>query len=99
MRINHHARRLGYLVTGAAIATMLASCGGNGDGGSNNRGDPVMTPPAPTNMPPASASTSSLGFIEYLKVLTATTQNTVEPLDLTNFVAPTDDTGAFDPTI
>ena len=50
-------------------------------------------------MPPASASTSSLGFIEYLKVLTATTQNTVEPLDLTNFVAPTDDTGAFDPTI
>ena len=93
---NPSARRLRLVIAGAVVTTLVAC---NGDGGSNDVGDPVTIPPPTTNTPPASASTSSLGFIAYLKVLTATTQDTVEPLDLTGFVAPTDDSGAFDPTI
>ncbi len=98
MQMSPHARRLGSVLAGLAIATTLASCGGDGDGGNNDT--PVTpTPPAASNTPPASASASTLGFIAYLKVLTTTIPETVGPLDLTNFVAPTDDTGAFDPTI
>jgi hypothetical protein len=71
----------------------MASCGG-----SDNGSPPVATPPA-SNTPPASASASVAGFIAYLKILVATTPETTGPLDLTNFVAPTDDTAPFDPTI
>ena len=99
MQISRRVRRLGLALAGLTVVVSLASCGGNGDGGSNDVGNPVTTPPVASNTPPASASVDTLGFIAYLKILTATTQNTVEPLDLTGFVAPTDDTGQFDSTI
>ena len=87
-------RRAGIVIAAVAITTTLASCGGG-----NDDGTPPPAPPVATNMPPASASASSLGFIAYLKTLVVTMPDNTEPLDVTNFVAPTDDTGPFDTTI
>lgn len=85
-------RRAGQGLAAAAVIVTLASCGGHDDGA------PVPAV-ADTNMPPASASATVGGFIAYLKVLTATAPETTSPLDLTGFVAPTDDIGAFDTSI
>ncbi len=93
MNVNSSFRRIGLGVVGLAACVALASCGGKDDGMA-----PVATPVA-SNTPPASASASVLGFIAYLKILTPTMPENTQPLDLTGFVAPTDDTGAFDPTI
>lgn len=80
-------------VAGAAALITLASCGGSG----NSSSPPPVTPPPASNEPPASASASVTGFIDYLLSLTATMQDTVEPLDLTNFTAPISDTTEPDP--
>ncbi len=93
MQASSRLRRVGLAVAALAVVTTLASCGGSDDGT-----PPAMTPVA-TNTPPASASVSVGGFIAYLKTLVVTAPETIEPLDVTNFVAPTDDTGPFDPTI
>lgn len=87
-------RLTGLAVAGLALATTLAACGGSDD-----TDNTPPTPPVASNTPPASASASSSGFIAYLKTLVVTTPETSEPLDVASFVAPTDDTGAFDPTI
>ena len=92
MRSISNVRRIGLAVAGLSLCVGLASCGGKDDG----------TPPpvaVTTNMPPASASASVLGFIAFLKTLTPTMPENTQPLDLTGFVAPTDDTGTFDPSI
>ena len=86
--------RLTRLAVGLAVATTLASCGGSDDADNT-----PPAPPAASNTPPASASASSSGFIAYLKTLVVTMPATSEPLDVASFVAPTDDTGPFDPSI
>ena len=78
-------RRASLAVAGAALAVTLVSCGGGHDDG----GPP---PPTASNEPPASASASVTGLIDYLLSLTATMQDTVEPLDLTNFNPQISDT-------
>jgi len=87
-------RRVGLAIGGLALVTALASCGGGNDDG----GPPPVTPPV-SNTPPASASASVAGFIAYVKVIVASSSDSGAPVDLTGFVAPTDDTGAFDPSI
>ncbi len=62
-------------------AGMLAACGG----------DNFQTPPA-TSQVPASASQSVDGFIEYLKMLVASSADMLEPVDTSMVTAPTDDT-------
>jgi hypothetical protein len=88
-------RRVGLVVAGLTLATTLASCGGSSD----DNGNPAPPPVAITNTPPASASASALGFIAYVKVVITTSSDTGVPVDLTGFVAPTDDTAPFDPSI
>jgi hypothetical protein len=82
----------GAVVVGAASA--LASCGGS-DHNDNN------APPTSVdfNVPPASASASVSGFIAFVKGVVATTPDTLAPLDVASFVAPTSDTTEPDPTI
>ena len=87
-------RRVGVAIVGLAFVTALASCGGGNDDG----GPPPVTPPA-SNTPPASASATVLGFIAYVKIIVASSSDSGAAVDLTGFVAPTDDTGPFDPTI
>ena len=87
-------RRVAYVVAGLSLVTALASCGGGNDDG----GPPPVTPPV-SNTPPASASASVLGFIEYVKIIVASSSESGAAVDLTGFMAPTDDTGPFDPTI
>lgn len=72
-------RRGSLAIASAAVLITLVSCGGGHDDGG-----PPPSPP-PSNEPPASASASVMGLIDYLLVLTATRQDTVEPLDLTRF--------------
>ena len=94
MQAIRNLRRIGLAAAGLALVTALASCGGNDNGSPA----PTPTPPA-SNTPPASASASSLGFIAFLKTLVPTMPDTAAPLDVTGFVAPTDDTGPFDTSI
>ena len=85
-------RRVPLAVASAAVLVTLVSCGGGHDDG----GPPPVPPPV-SNEPPASASASVTGLIDYLLSLTATMQDTVEPLDLTNFNPQTSDTTEPDP--
>ncbi len=93
MQIFSNVRRIGLAIAGLALATTLASCGGN-----DNGGPPPVTPPV-SNTPPASASASVLGFIAYVKTIVASSSDSGAPVDLTGFVAPTDDSGSPDLTI
>ena len=77
-----------------ALLVALAACGGGHDDG-----NPPPTPPPVSNTPPASASASVQGFIDYLQILVATMQDTVEPLDVNAFTAPTSDTTEPDPGV
>ena len=85
--------KLGLAVAGLALVTTLASCGGSDNGSPPTAATPV------SNTPPASASANVGGFIAYVKTVVASSSDTASPIDLTGFVAPTDDTGPFDPTI
>ncbi len=80
------------------VALVLASCGGSDDGSPET---PTPTPvvPVDSNRPPASASTTTDGFIAFLKTLVVTTPETTTPLDVADFVAPTSETALPDPTI
>jgi hypothetical protein len=66
-----------------ATAALLAACGGGGDDN---------TPPPATSQVPPSASQSVDGFISYLRQLVASAGDTLEPVDTTNVVGPTDET-------
>ena len=93
--MNFHRTRIGRAVVGAAaIATVLglASCGGSGGNDDNNNNNNGGTTTTPGNTPPAAASQSVQGFIAYLETLVPTMPANAEPLDVTGFVAPTDDT-------
>ncbi len=86
-------RRVGLAIVGLSMIAALAACGGGSDDG----GPPP--PVAATNTPPASASANSAGFIAFLKTVVVTNPENTDPLDVSAFVAPTDDTGAFDTSI
>lgn len=93
MQFNSKLRRAGFAGAGLAACVALASCGGssNSDNG---------TPPAAVTTPTlASASANIAGFIAYLKVLVVTMPDTALPIDVSTFVAPTDDTALYDPSI
>ncbi len=64
----------------------LVACGGD----DFNNGD--NTPPV-TSEVPASASASSSGFIAYLMKLVVSSADMLQPVDVSNFVAPVDNTG------
>ena len=94
MQVNGKISRVGLAIGGLTLVTALASCGG----GNDNGGPPAVVPPV-SNTPPASASASVLGFIAYVRTIVASSSDSGAAVDLTGFVAPTDDTGAFDPSI
>lgn len=89
------ARVVSIALAGAA-AIGLASCGGGNDNNDNGNNNP---PPPASNTPPASASADVAGFIAFLKTLVVQFPETTEPLDLTNFTAPTSDTTEPDPSV
>jgi ABC-type glycerol-3-phosphate transport system substrate-binding protein len=70
-----------------AAAAVLAACGG----------DDFRNEPAATSEVPASASQSVDGFIGYLRKLVASAADTLEPVDTSGVVAPTDETGEPQP--
>ncbi|MEO8057192.1 MAG: hypothetical protein ABI671_02625 [Burkholderiales bacterium] len=72
------------LILAICAAAVLAACGG---------GDDNETPAA-TSQVPASASASSMGFIDYLKLLVAASADTLEPVDVSAVTPPADDTGS-----
>ena len=92
MAVTQGVRRASIALAGLATVIALASCGGGHDDG----GPPPVPPPV-SNEPPASASASVTGLIDYLLSLTATMQDTVEPLDLTTFNPQISDTTEPDP--
>ena len=64
-------------------STVLAACGGLNDD----------TPPPPvTSEVPASASMSVTGFVDYLRALVVAAADTLEPVDVSAVMPPTDDT-------
>ena len=87
-------RRLGLVLAGVSSCVGLASCGGHDDGTA-----PVPVVAVVSNTPPASASANIAGFIAYVKIVISTSPDNTQPIDLTGFVAPADDTAAFDPSI
>ena len=94
MQISRKLRRAGLAIAGLAVVVTLASCGGGNDDGS----PPTATLP-PSNVPPTSASATPQGFIDYLKGVILTSSDSGQPIDVSTFVAPTDDTGPFDTSI
>ncbi len=95
MRFNSTLRRVVLVGTGLAVAAAVASCGGHDDG--NQSSPPAAT--TTTNVPPASAAASVSGFIAFMKTVVAVQLDMSQPLDVSNFVAPTSDTTLPDPTI
>lgn len=71
----------------AAASLALAGCGGGGD----------SPPPQDPTVPPASASSSSQGFLAYIASFAGGMFDTVEPINLSMFTLPTDDTEALAP--
>ena len=71
------------LIFALCTAAVLAACGG---------GDDEDTPAA-TAQVPASASASSMGFVDYLKLLVAASADTLEPVDVSAVTPQADDSG------
>jgi len=94
--VRSRTHRIAAVLIGAASAVTLASCGGGDD---DDNGNTPVTPPVTSNQPPASASQSVDGFIAFLKTVVPTKPETSEPLDVTGFVAPTNETGEPDPAV
>jgi hypothetical protein len=69
-------------ILSVVAAASLAACGGNDD----------SPAPAATAEVPASASASPAGFISYLMALVSSEADTLEPVDVSAVVPPTDDT-------
>ena len=72
------------LILALCTAAVLAACGGGGDEDAT---------PAATAQVPASASASSMGLIDYLKLLVASSADTLEPVDVTAVTPQADDAG------
>ena len=72
------------LIVVLCAAATLAACGGGDDNDT----------PAATAQVPASASASSMGLIDYLKLLVASSADTLEPVDVTAVTPQVDDAGA-----
>ncbi len=72
------------LILALCTAAVLAACGGGGDDNST---------PAATSQVPASASASAMGLIDYLKLLVASSADTLEPVDVTAVTPQVDDSG------
>lgn len=71
-----------------AVGLTLAGCGGGGGS--------AAAPQDPT-APPASAGASSQGFLAYIASLAGGMFDTAEPINLSLFTAPTDNTEAQAP--
>ena len=71
------------LILALCAAAALAACGGGDDNDT----------PAATAQVPASASASAMGLIDYLKLLVASSADTLEPVDVTAVTPPADDLG------
>lgn len=71
-----------------AAGALLAACGGGG-----SDAPPAQDP----NAPPASAGASSQGFLAYIASLAGGMFDNSEPIDVSQFSAPTDDTEAQAP--
>ena len=79
---------LRVLVVASATAAVLSACGGDShnDGGTAaNGGDGSGLP--------ASATSSSAGFMAYMATLVATAGDSAEPINLGTASIPTDDNG------
>jgi ABC-type glycerol-3-phosphate transport system substrate-binding protein len=71
------------LILAICAAAVLAACGGGDDNDT----------PAATAQVPASASASSMGLIDYLKLLVASSADMLEPVDVTAVTPQVDDAG------
>ena len=80
-------RKIQVAASMAVLAGMLTGCGGRVDD----------TMPPPDNMPPASASASTDGFVAYAVKLTAASGDGSDVVDLSAFSLPSDgsDTAAL----
>ncbi len=78
------------VLTCTAIALSLAACGGGGGGASSGGG-------SGSNTPPDSASTSSQGFLAYIASLADGMFDSAEPVDVSDFVPPTDGNETSEP--
>lgn len=86
MNVMNKRVRFGGLVAVASAALLVAGCGG----------DDFQAPPA-TSEVPAGASQSVTGFIDYLKLLVASSADGLEPVDTSAVTPPTDETS--EPTV
>jgi len=73
--------RIKFALAAVGVAALVTACGG----------DDFQAPPA-TSSVPASASQSVGGFIEYLKLLIASSADMLEPVDTSMVTGPTDET-------
>ena len=71
------------LILALCASAVLAACGGGDDNDT----------PAATAQVPASASATSAGLIDYLKLLVASSADTLEPVDVSGVTPPADDMG------
>ena len=74
-------KRLLMMTGSACLLVGLSACGGDDD-------DTPVTPAA-TSSVPASASASVAGYVDYLKLLVASSADTLEPVSLTSLTPPT----------
>lgn len=77
------------LLLAAATSLVLAACGGGGGGNGNAGGD--------ANVPPASASASTTGFLAYIASLANGMFDSAEPVDVTMFTLPGDNADTLEP--
>lgn len=77
-----HKRLLMAAGAGLLLAG-LSACGGSDDG------TPVT--PAATSAVPASAGASVAGYVDYLKLLVASSADTLSPVDISSITPPTTD--------
>lgn len=73
------------LATAASLA--LAACGGGGGGNAA----------VDANVPPASASASSAGFLAYIASLANRMFDSAEPVDVSMFTLPSDNADSLPP--
>ena len=71
-----------------SASALLSACGGDST---------FSTTPDATAQVPASASASATGFIDYLKLLVASSADMLEPVDTSMVTGPADDTS--EPTV
>lgn len=75
------------LLLAAAASLALAACGGGGGGNAA----------VDANVPPASASASSTGFLAYIASLANGMFDAAEPVDVSMFTLPGDNADGLEP--